>query len=99
MVDQASQCAGGGVTLGQKETARENDWLGIQTKTTEAISAIQTAFEPFAAAVQAHLQGALVEVQAFATGNETEWTNANRTNELRQHNRHDGAYFGGTPAN
>lgn len=56
-------------------TAWESDWLGIQTKTTEAISAITTALEPFTTTIQTHMQGALAEVQAFASGNETEWTN------------------------
>lgn len=56
-------------------TAWENDWLGIQTKTTEAISAIQIAFAPLTEAIKTNGAGALLEIKAFATGNATEWTN------------------------
>ena len=58
-------------------TAWESDFLGIQTATMNALTAIQTAFEPFTTAIAEHGAAALLEIQAFVTGNETEFTNLN----------------------
>lgn len=54
--------------------AWESDFLGIQTATTSAIAYMSGALEPFTAAVSQHMAGALAEIKAWVTGNETEFT-------------------------
>ena len=55
--------------------AWESDWLGIRTATNGAIASIIEALNPFTQAFREHGVGALNEIKAFVTGNETEWTN------------------------
>lgn len=56
-------------------SAWEADFLSIKTKTTEAITAITTAFEPFTTAIQTHGMGALTEIKNFSSGTSTEFVN------------------------
>lgn len=77
MLATAAVIGGAILAVAALRTAWETDFLGIQTTTTAAFTAIQTAFAPFTAAVATHGAAALLEIQAFVTGSNTEFTNLN----------------------
>jgi hypothetical protein len=55
--------------------AWNTNFLGIRDTTLSVVGEIQTAFTPLTTAIQEFGSGALTEIQAFVTGNQTEFTN------------------------